>query len=115
MTTKPFDPTKPYTTRDGREAKIVHTFNNGDLLIVICDAIVRIHSNGRWSNTGADQDFDLINIPVKRTIEFWVNVYPDTIGYVAYQSKRDSDTASAKDRTECLHIVREYVEGEGLE
>lgn len=62
---------------------------------------------------GANGALDLINIPEKRTIEFWINVYPrerDTL----HNSKTEADTMALPGRTECLHIVREYTEGEGL-
>lgn len=113
--TKPFDPTKPYRTRDGREAKIVHTFKNGHLLVIVDNKEWHHLHDGRllWCST-KDNILDLVNIPVKRTIEFWVNVYPDRLGKTHKMQSVANDNAT-EGRTECLRIVREYVEGEGLE
>ena len=69
-----------------------------------------------WPENLKDQDpgsFDLVEVKPKRKIEFWVNVYPDSIGQAAHTTKESADKFSDL-RTACLHFVREFEEGEGL-
>lgn len=112
--TKPFDPTKPYRTRDGREAKIVHTFKNGHLLVIVDNKEWHHLHDGRllWCST-KDNILDLVNIPEKKRIEFWVLVRKgkplairDSDGVFEYVQKEPNDSI--------IHFTREYEEGEGL-
>lgn len=63
---KQFDPSKPYRLRDGRPAKIVHTFRKGHHFVVLddTDGWVIVFADGRYGRgEGKDSEYDLINIP----------------------------------------------------
>lgn len=113
--TKPFDPTKPYRTRDGREAKIVHTFKNGHLLVIVDNKEWHHLHDGRllWCST-KDNILDLVNIPEKKTIEFWVSVFPTGVGSFTFRTKPTAQDLKFHGVEACLHFTREYEEGEGL-
>lgn len=61
-----------------------------------------------------DADIDLFQVPQKRTLDVWVNVYADGTTGSVRNSKEDADYHRLHNRIACLHIVREYTEGEGL-
>jgi hypothetical protein len=81
MTNKPFDPTKPVQTRDGRKARIICTNVLGNFPILalieyighnntLLEIAHSYHSDGKVGYDDADGG-DLVNIPQKR----WVNLY----------------------------------------
>lgn len=45
---------------------------------------------------------------VKKTIEAWVNVYPDNIGIIAFPSKAEADTGTLANRIACVKVTGEY-------
>lgn len=51
--------------------------------------------------------------PEPKKAEFWLNVYGEYLGTYS-TTKEEADRVSGRGRTACLHIVREYEEGEGL-
>jgi hypothetical protein len=110
-----FDPNKPYQTRDGRKADLIATFEHPHykFLFQIKGAPhpLLYTSGGAAFQDELESCLDLINIPEKKTVEFWVNVYPNSL--IIHERKKQADI-HAFDRTACLHIVWEYVEGEGL-
>ena len=56
----------------------------------------------------------LVEVKPKRTIEFWVNVYPENTNEI-FETKEQADEASfGYPRTACLHFTREFEKGEGL-
>jgi hypothetical protein len=112
-TEKPFDPTKPYRTRDGREAKIVHTFKDGHLLVIVDNKECHHTHDGRllWCST-KDNILDLVNIPEKKTIEFWV--FTRSGQAVAINSTGEFREFVKQEGDSVLHFTREYEEGEGL-
>jgi hypothetical protein len=80
---KPFDPTKPVQTRDGRKARIVCTDSRASDMPIIALAEMGgwaphleyafgCYADGRVSKD-RDDDLDLVNIPEKVT--GYVNVY----------------------------------------
>lgn len=54
--------------------------------------------------------------PEPKKVEFWVNVYAysNGVGDIAHKTRESADNTIAGKRIACLHIVREYEEGEGL-
>ena len=115
---KELDFTKPITTRDGRKIRILCTDGpNKEYPIVgyVDNDIFEYHwkSNGSYLVLRQDSN-DLINPPIKRKVEFWVNVYPDGMEMRVHKSKERADEYANHLRTECLHFIREYEEGEGL-
>lgn len=114
MNDKPFDPTKPVQTRDGRKAEIVRT--NYSLphakeytilaLVEYKDSmneyIAHYLPHGGRSHKSKNGD-DLVNITTKK--EGWVNIYPemssdDTI----FVSVKDADRCARYDRIACVRI-----------
>ena len=71
-----FDPTKPYSRRDGKPARIVHTFKTGNHFVVLddTDGWVIVNERGEYHDPEY-KDYDLINIP--RKIEGHVVIYKD--------------------------------------
>lgn len=67
-------------------------------------------ANGQNYNREESCD-DLIPEPL--IVELWINVYPD--GSENFHKTREAaDRCASSDRVACIHIVREYYEGEGL-
>ena len=112
------DITKPVQTRGGLPARIVCTDRRSFLPVM---ALV-LDACGTESLVSLTKDFkctvcsasDLINVPEKRTLDFWVNIYPQPRQAYLYASKADADIYTGSDRIDCVHIVQEYVVGEGL-
>lgn len=109
--TKPFDPTKPVQTRDGRPARIIATDAEGTYpivaLIVGRTGTESPHTymlNGAWHKRSHSGAQDLINIPEKR--EVWVNVYPDF--YSVHPTRQVADDSALKDRiSRTKHTIME--------
>jgi hypothetical protein len=111
------DPTKTAVqTRDGRKVVILDVFEGRIFgrYLVSCDNRWRAAS---WSIDGKSdycQPADLVNVPEKRLLDVWINVWSNTMflheSKESAQSKRGGEQPIA-----CLHITREYTVGEGLE
>lgn len=56
---------------------------------------------------------NLVKVKPKRTVEFWVNMYPGEIDGI-YVTKERADHLASKARIACLHFTSEFEEGEGL-
>lgn len=119
---KPLDLTKPVQTRVGGAVEIISTTIRGIQKVagyVRDSSVIEFwHEDGRYYETGRKEtDMDLINVPEKRTVEFWVNAYSDgKIGSIC-DSKKEADDVSIQNkphRIACLHIVKEFPVGEGL-
>ncbi len=66
---------------------------------------------------GAQVNDDLINPPVKRKVEFWVNLFEEYADSFRYVSREEADRwadMNSNKRIACLHFTREYEENEGL-
>lgn len=116
---KPFDPTKPVQTRDGRPARILATdlkSSHGAIVAIVNtegeERAIHFHASGHYF-TETESAIDLVNVPEKRTIEFWLNVYPDILAH-RHDSKKAADLCASKHRIACIHIKQDFVEGEGL-
>lgn len=122
---KPIDFTKPITTRDGRKVRILCTDGPNEVFPVV-GSIEGAKNIFVWREDGtfdewdenAKLDCDLINPPIKRKVEFWVNVFDIPVNvfgdeFMSWQDKERADRLG-KDRIACLHFTREYEEGEGL-
>lgn len=116
---KPFDPTKPVQTRDGRSARIIcfdRKCDNGNTIIALVnnrfnddESITLYMSSGRMNHIN-DCESDLINIPEKQT--GWLNIYSDNYCFV-YNTKDEADKCATKgERIACIQIT--YFEGEGI-
>jgi hypothetical protein len=118
MNTKPFDPTKPVRTSDGLPARVLCADLKGKATIVAAVTqyeaeIIQLHyPNGLFY--GPDPSRDLINIPEKRRLTGWINVYPTNN---THQSKAMADGNAGDSRIACLDLSKyniEFEEGEGL-
>jgi hypothetical protein len=117
----PFDPTKPVRTRCGFRAEILCTdvSSNFPIVATYWDEYGRrilgcYTREGHFCNDAAPDRLDLINIPEKHTLDLWVNHYPG--GYYSSHTTRElaDNFLTSAERIACLHIVREFEEGEGL-
>ncbi len=120
---KPFDPTKPVQTRDGRKARILATDKTGGqpIIALVQDPLSRccqpheiaesFCSDGRYFPYGTDESSkDLVNIPQK--IVQWINIYKKTGVGCAHATREEADNIAMIDRVACIRI--EVEEGEGL-
>jgi hypothetical protein len=120
MTNKPFDPTKPVQTRDGRKARIICTNVLGNFPILalieyighnntLLEHTYSYHSDGKVDHEKVDHGSDLVNIPQKR----WVNlnyfrretspgIYIEVGG--VYQNKEAADALACESRVACVEI-----------
>ncbi len=111
------DLTKPVQTKSGKPVTILNTQARGLQPIIgqtsDDESVEKWHLDGTYyREKGTPSCLDLINTPEKRTVEFWVNVYPDYVGQ-AHSLKSSADRAGGS-RIACLHIVEEFTVGEGL-
>lgn len=112
------DFTKPVQTRDGKPVKIISTDGHPNCPIVGYienrDVPVTWNPDGKFCSGAHESEIDLINVPQKRTLDVWVNVYPNNEVF-SYSTKETADKLAGTHRLACIHIVREYEEGEGLQ
>lgn len=113
------DITKQYRTRDGRKVRILYTDGTDSERPVVgfigaCPATYHWPIDGRFCPSVTDCGEDLIEIRPKRTLDVWVNVYPDRCGG-GHETRAVADQHASSGRIACLHITREYEEGEGLD
>lgn len=111
---KTFDPTKPVKTRDGRKARIVSTALDGAYslgAVVTCeDGLEYLDTfmpDGTWFEGSRN---DLVNVPEKRALDVWLNVYPSGDGY-SYADRGTAIYERGRDAT-TVKVSIEYVEGE---
>ena len=89
----------------------MHVWKDGTLLVVVDDYHYAAKPGGKAYEPSC---FDLVNIPEKKKIEFWANIYSGGAVVISFLSREDADKHGTTSRTACLHFTREYVEGEGL-
>lgn len=133
MNPKPFDINKPYQQRNGLPARIVGTMKGGKLSVIytLADGTEDCDSSGQDGRffqkephaTLPDTDYqvesqyDLVNVPVKRKVECWINVYKNGIN-LRFDTREEADEnvdGFENFRIACLHINQEFTEGEGLD
>lgn len=123
---KPFDPTKPAQTCDGRPARILctdlKTYLQWPILAAVTELDGREHTYyfsaagvlpGYAINNGRG---DLVNVPVEHAREFWVNFYPEKSHSASglHWSKETADKHGAHDRIACIKFTATFKEGDGL-
>jgi hypothetical protein len=107
---------KQYRTRDGCEVRIYAT--DGKDSNAVHGAVFR---NGMWLITtwradgcyaGVKSDSDLIEVKprIRRTV--WLNVYDDRVHQ--YDTRKEADNGTFKQRLACVKIEIDCEEGEGL-
>lgn len=111
--TKPFDPTKPVQTRDGRPARILCTdAKNPEYPIVALvdspdgegEMPVSLTVTGRFHDDRIVTDDDLINIPPKVVRVAFHNVYSETIG-TPWPSLEYANNSFNQDRIGVLKVT----------
>lgn len=112
-----FDITKPIQYRNGQTPRVLATDLTGKYPIATRTSAggLFIHTEDGLScaNLG-ESDYDLVNIPQKIKVEFWVNVFNGlTPSFHLSRIDADSNTCGGR-RIACLYIAREITEGEGL-
>lgn len=107
--TKPFDPTKPVQTRDGRKARIICTDMQSDHPIValikaeLCPERMQIYFRDGLCFAHRESADDLINIPERKSQ--WFNVYHSAQWY--YSSKNGAQEAATIDCAGQIEIIFE--------
>lgn len=117
---KTFDPTKPVQTKCGKPADIIAVDLKCDTYPIAA----------RFIEQGGDRELvasftkdgqccihspsgnDLVNIPEKVKVKFWVNV--NQSGTVHTYKTRDAADNNVSSRIACICIEREVTEGGGL-
>ncbi len=115
--TKPFDPSKPVQTRDGRKARIIATDRADKSYPIVAligddDDISTFTAAGYYYTEGCGSNrSDLVNIVQKFTK--WMNVYGDSNEGGRLWDRRDqADGGQQPRRTACIQV--NWEEGEGL-
>ena len=116
---------KIYTTRSGLPVRIyaVDAMGNSPIHGAVQEEgkawdVLSWMSSGAYA-AGDPNQFDLIEVKPKRMLDVWINIYSEGPGRFA-TSKEEADHCAAVSyphghRLACLHIVREFTEGEGLQ
>jgi len=114
------DASKTYKTRDGRQVRIYATGAGGDYPVHGATK----DENHKWRQTSwtadgsyvveAPSGLDLIEQRPRRTLNKWLNVYDD-MSTIGCATREEADSHCSDRRIACLHITREFEEGEGLD
>lgn len=116
MNNKPFDPTKPVQTRDGRAARILATDAKNACYPII--AVIQTSAGekpqsytleGRFC-FGVTDDTDLVNVPEGRVLECWINAYPDGT-FSSWFNASDAQAYRGHNGT-TIHVRHNYIVGE---
>ena len=120
-TMNPLDLTKPVQTRNGKPARIICTdVKSGQpiLALVKCpdrtEAVISYSIDGSFFPDDRTSDNDLINVPNKKTFEFWVNLYPTSVGEHTFTSLKQAKLYATPNIFARKKIIIEVEEGEGL-
>ena len=114
------DKNKTYKTRYGDKVRIYATDGRGDYPVhgaILEDGEWGSQTwtiDGKFTDDGSGEVYDLVEVKPKRTIEFWVNVYEEDVVYLPWRTRLKADESQMKGRIACLHFTREFEEGEGL-
>lgn len=126
MNNRPFDPTKPVQTRDGRKARILCTDsglpNYPIVALVEGQGIPNTFSmGGSFIASDSSPDFrDLVNLPETVSESWHVNVYNfggGDVRFSEHSTRRQADQEAANfhcPRFACVPITITATEGEGL-
>jgi len=110
-----FDHTKPFRCRNGAEAGATKGPDGrlyGWTMTVDGPLMTSWDSRGIYGNSASA--FDLVNIPQHRTLDVWVNVLEEGFGYPTKEAAHAAVQRNRWKSIACLHIIREFEEGEGL-
>ena len=122
-TTKTFDPTKPVQTSDGRKVEILARnlrLQQGCTIAALITEpngqqwIGSFLGDGKYHPSGQLSNYDLVNIPQKRRLTGWLNVYST---HNMHDSKAQADEWASDSRIACLDLSKyniEFEDGEGL-
>ena len=114
------DKNKTYKTRDGKKVRIYAT--DGEKEYPVHGAI-KLHNEwmaitwtaeGKYCGLGGD-DKDLIEVKPRIQREYWVNVYPDNLGFVHLDRAQADEVGFSSNRIACVKITIDCEEGEGLD
>lgn len=112
--TKPFDPTKPVQTRDGRPARIIccdRKHHNNHIVALVsgrdgAEQVYKYPASGLIYEvyTGRQHNDDLINVPTKVVRVSFHNVYSETIG-TPWDSLESANNSSIRNRIGVLKMT----------
>jgi hypothetical protein len=103
-----------YQTRGGRPVRVLCVDADcSQPVVAVVDGVPRTFKiTGHWLDVN-ESTMDLIPVPEKRRVKFWVNVY--AVGtQQTWTTKDAADSAAGDYRLACLEIDREFTVGEGL-
>lgn len=89
---KVVDVNKPVTV-GGKEAKIIHVFDNGNLAVVV-DGWAEVQNYNQYGQANGEGAIILVNAAT--VTEQWINVYPAPCTCYTYRTKADADNARGK-------------------
>ncbi len=117
--TTPFDPTKPVQCRNGNPARIIFTDAAGKYPIIALvtypgcqESPVSFTAAGQYCGP-RESPYDLINIVETRTLDRWVNIYPND-NLFGHVTPEEANRLACSDRVACIRITQTYTVGEGL-
>jgi len=109
---------KKYTTRNGREVRLLCTDRGGNFPIVglVGGEVCCWSPEGKFTKLSFASDSDLIEAPETIEIDAWFNVYDKNIVSQPYDTKSDADDGVSDylKRIACINIKRTVTVGEGL-
>lgn len=107
------DLTKPLRHEDSHEPAFIVALPSGQYVTIIdgCnDTGTRVyHAKDR-----EEAERMLENVPERRTLDCWLNIYDDGFGAYAARTREQANGVSVGKRIACVHITQEYEVGEGL-
>jgi hypothetical protein len=113
------DKNKTYRTRDGREVRIYSVDGAGRYCVHGAVKTVDGWEMHLWAVDGRtshrfESPLDIIEVKARIKREYWMNVYPDALGWSA-RTKEEADHGCINTgRIACVKIVIDCEEGEGL-
>ncbi len=103
--------------RDGvTKYEVLRALDNGAVVALITHVDIGLAAHVFQSSGmlyASPGSYDLL--PPVRKIEGWVNVYANGGSSGIHHTRESADRAVCRERIACLHIVREYTQGEGLD
>jgi hypothetical protein len=111
------DFTKPVQTRNGYSVRIIST--DGHQYYPVVGYIGDAKSPAAWGLDGAIfsslqvNDYDLIQVPEKKTLDVWINIYPTR--HRSHATRKIADDCADFDRIACVHVVQEYTVSSEIE
>lgn len=111
------DLNKPIQARNGNKVTILTTEARGPSPIIgyigQSTSLAMWRADGRWYEDGSESRYDLVNVPQKRTIVRYVNMYKDADECsTMHKSRSRADACAGPSRVGCKRVEIVLTEGE---